>query len=353
MRNRSSGFTILELLAVVVVIVVLSSITFVSYKGLRKSAVESSMKSDLITAVNSINDYLSKNGSYPTTQDCTSGYNPAPPKICLRYTTGNTINYIRTKVGAEYSYCAYETNDNLIYSVSKDDKAPAVGACLNQGLAFNIDASDAKSYSGGGTTWNDTVTGWKCYLTGVNYSADGGGSMQFDGIVGHHADCGYPVNNLGLGTKSFTISVWVKEVASTCTWPIFFQAGGGGTSKGFYLRIFLDAGTIGYVINDGTNKIFTEYESSMHVNKWQMYTVVFDRDLKVAQSYFNGTLVNGGATDLSSFGDMTPSSRFTVGDGNYDYPLNGNVSTVKIYNRALTSAEVAREYSNTRSRYGL
>lgn len=48
--QRKSGFTIVELLIVVVVIAILASITIVSYSGIRQRAEESSAKSAVIRA---------------------------------------------------------------------------------------------------------------------------------------------------------------------------------------------------------------------------------------------------------------------------------------------------------------
>ncbi|PPG44387.1 type II secretion system protein [Rathayibacter sp. AY2B5] len=54
-RNQPrSGFTIVELLIVIVVIAILAAITIVGYNGITKQAVEASMKSDLQTAATAL-----------------------------------------------------------------------------------------------------------------------------------------------------------------------------------------------------------------------------------------------------------------------------------------------------------
>lgn len=73
MKERSStnrlmptGFTIVELLIVIVVIAIIAAITVVAYNGITKSAVESSMQSDLEAARNSIAIMKAGKKNYPT-----------------------------------------------------------------------------------------------------------------------------------------------------------------------------------------------------------------------------------------------------------------------------------------------
>jgi len=66
MKSQSrGGFTIVELLIVVVVIAILAAITIVSYNGITASAEESAMKSALRTAANKVSIEQVKDGVYP------------------------------------------------------------------------------------------------------------------------------------------------------------------------------------------------------------------------------------------------------------------------------------------------
>ena len=66
MRNRS-GFTITELLVVVVVISILAAITLTTYAGLQKRAATSAVRADLQSAYKVLQgDYIGT-GSYPAT----------------------------------------------------------------------------------------------------------------------------------------------------------------------------------------------------------------------------------------------------------------------------------------------
>lgn len=62
----SSGFTIVELLVVIVVIAILAAISIVSYSGIQQRAAASAIASDLKTNMTRIHLYQSDNGKLPT-----------------------------------------------------------------------------------------------------------------------------------------------------------------------------------------------------------------------------------------------------------------------------------------------
>lgn len=72
--STAGGFTIVELLIVIVVIAVLATITIVSYNGITNRAVEASMMSDLNSAATQLEVIRAETGSYPeSTVDINGG----------------------------------------------------------------------------------------------------------------------------------------------------------------------------------------------------------------------------------------------------------------------------------------
>ncbi|MAU33596.1 hypothetical protein CL689_00765 [Candidatus Saccharibacteria bacterium] len=64
--KRQTGFTIVELLIVIVVIAILAAITIVAYNGIRQQANDSTVQSDLKNFVKLVELYNVKRGGYPT-----------------------------------------------------------------------------------------------------------------------------------------------------------------------------------------------------------------------------------------------------------------------------------------------
>lgn len=68
-KQTQRGFTIVELLIVIVVIAILAAITIVAYNGIQSRAIVTSIQSDFRNAINKIEAYKSINGSYPDATD--------------------------------------------------------------------------------------------------------------------------------------------------------------------------------------------------------------------------------------------------------------------------------------------
>lgn len=82
-KQQAKGFTIVELLIVIVVIGILAAITIVAYNGIQQRAAVSRAVSDLTAINKAILLYYAENGSYPNTSLGWSGYRD-----------GNTTNYV-------------------------------------------------------------------------------------------------------------------------------------------------------------------------------------------------------------------------------------------------------------------
>jgi prepilin-type N-terminal cleavage/methylation domain-containing protein len=91
--STNSGFTIVELLVVIVIIGTLAAITVVSYVGISQRAISASLQSDLTNGHNQIeiSKTQSDDESYPgSVTDCPT---PASGNICINSSGGNSFSY--------------------------------------------------------------------------------------------------------------------------------------------------------------------------------------------------------------------------------------------------------------------
>jgi len=122
--QKDRGFTIVELLVVVVVIAILGAITFVSFNGVRKSALEAGVKSELSSATKGFEvEQLSNGGTY----------DPTSSAYLLKETTNTTIEY---SYGNTQYFCMTGRANNdtsVIYHVinSEGDSSIQSGLCPN------------------------------------------------------------------------------------------------------------------------------------------------------------------------------------------------------------------------------
>jgi prepilin-type N-terminal cleavage/methylation domain-containing protein len=110
-KNKQSGFTIVELLIVIVVIAILATITFVAYGGIQRSAAEATLKSDLRGASRQLDVAQIEQGSYP--DDAYVNEIQASDDTTLEYTSeGETFCLTASSERAGTAF--YVTEGNVI-----------------------------------------------------------------------------------------------------------------------------------------------------------------------------------------------------------------------------------------------
>lgn len=116
--SKKSGFTIVELLIVVVVIAILAAITVVAYTNIQHRARASEASSALVQAKKQLGLYRVDNGGYPTTGNlAVAGISDSDK---LQYTSDGT------------TYCMTATSGNVSYKTTNTDN-PAPGGCAGHG----------------------------------------------------------------------------------------------------------------------------------------------------------------------------------------------------------------------------
>lgn len=119
-KNKQTGFTIVELLIVIVVIAILAAIVIVSYNGILRAAAEASLKADLHSANSSIEMYKVLKGNYPddlANVNDGQGVNPSE---------SNSLSYFKLSGG----YCVQASRSNgLSLNLSSLSGSIAKGGC--------------------------------------------------------------------------------------------------------------------------------------------------------------------------------------------------------------------------------
>ena len=121
---KTGGFTIVELLVVIVIIGILATLAIVSYTGISQKAIAASLQSDLSGAKNQLALYYVDHGAYPTIAPTKSGdiYCTDDSRYCYKASLGNTIGPYTPAVGGApqtYSIIATSTN-NTKYSITNN-----------------------------------------------------------------------------------------------------------------------------------------------------------------------------------------------------------------------------------------
>lgn len=215
---------------------------------------------------------------------------------------------------------------------------------------LNGDGMDASGNGHGGMVEGATPA--------ANRFGQQGKAMLFDGTNSFVSvpDCAA----LGLAAGDFTITAWIFETERDANYndciiskrgPTGPGGGRPGDGRGWIvsvrgLRDAASTGRLFYQVSGGRDPHAFSTEV-LALNQWHQVAVIYHRDPTSLDMFIDG------AWD-SSAGDIPPPNprgRFDMHIGNDSqmayhnaYVFHGKISDVRIYNRALTAAEVGQRY---------
>jgi prepilin-type N-terminal cleavage/methylation domain-containing protein len=169
MRKNISGFTIVELLIVIVVIGILAAITIVAYNGVQNRAYDTSVQSDLrnIAKQLEVGRVDSPTNSYPVTNATIA----AVVNINVNknsYVAGSTAGY-------NLLMCFPTTLNPTDYALLAQSKS---------GKKYYIRAGGVISEYTGAVSWNGGVAGTLCDSVVTGWTASGAGYAASDSTTG-------------------------------------------------------------------------------------------------------------------------------------------------------------------------
>lgn len=213
------------------------------------------------------------------------------------------------------------------------------------GLVFSIDAGNSKSYSGSGTNVLDPFNNTSGVMNnGVGFSTLIGGYFSFDGTDDKIL---YPLNSAYDISQSITIEAHIRPLNYT-------TAGGGGMIitkvASYYLELALN-GKIRVYFGGLNSPGYHESVGTVYLNVWTHVAITRDFANNTINIYINGVL-DRAVSGIT--GNIAVQQTYGLSVGGYSaagYLFVGHIACGKIYNRALSGAEVAQLYNATKDRY--
>ena len=205
--SKKTGFTIVELLIVIVVIAILAAITIVAFNGIQERARISSVSSALSQANKKIALFQVDNpGQYPADLSSLGITNTAD--VSYQYSVNNTTN--------PATYCITATNGSTSYKSSSASSTPSSGGCAGHGVGgvaavtnLVTNPSAETSISNFGINNSGLVSRTRDTLAA--YSGSYGQRLTYSS-AGTFAGVGPYIQVTNLASdKSYTGSVWIRS----------------------------------------------------------------------------------------------------------------------------------------------
>ncbi len=216
---------------------------------------------------------------------------------------------------------------------------PVINSHVTSGLLLHLDAGNSSSYSGSGNTWNDLSPSVNNgIINGATFNSSNK-SFDFDGsndYVGLNAV-------LSQGQNVYTIEGYFKP--DTQQTDVIFeqvQAGGGQHTRAAMMTI-----SDGYGGFNGWNNDFHD-NTPVKIGDWNYWTITVDKNVGSNQVkvYVNGILQSQGNTTIGANNLNVGTGSTNIGSrlsGVAEF-FDGEIKTIKVYNRALSAAEVKQNY---------
>jgi hypothetical protein len=229
---------------------------------------------------------------------------------------------------------------------------------VTDGLVLYLDAANTRTYVSGSTTFNDLSRGGNngILVNGPTFNSNNGGSIVFDGVDDYVNQTTYNSNEIIPATSNnFTIDVWFRMSSNPTDTgflvPALFSIGGGSTNIYQYISFGpLPSRVLKLRWFDGTQNGKTS-STVLSLNQW--YNITCSVSAGVILFYINSVVETSyTGNNLTNRTSIVSSPLYQLGDAYYG-KFTGLIPIVRVYNRALSAAEILQNYNTTKTRFGL
>ena len=218
-------------------------------------------------------------------------------------------------------------------------------------LVLWYDPSFSTSYPGSGITITNLAnTSLAGTMSNITYSSP---YFTYNGSTSQVTVADNSV--LEPGSGSWTMEAWVYQTNQGGAQVILgkFDPGGLAADVSYSIRY---NGNIYAQMGDGTGAYINSTSYSLPLNTWKQVVYVYTNSggTKTLQTYINGASIGSVNHTLNSILD-TPSNLYlgSYNNGEYSQYFNGRIGVTRLYNTALTAAQVLQNYNANKSTYGL
>ena len=225
---------------------------------------------------------------------------------------------------------------------------------VRNGLVLYLDAGNPLSYPGTGNTWTDLSGNNNngTLINGPTYSSDNGGSIVFDGVNDYAEKT---TSTFLTGDIEATIDTWIyyTGISTSASYNTIVAFGDGPNGGDTFSIGLTDVYRIAISYNGGLN--YQTAQNTLVTNTWNHIVVTKTPGAinTTSKIYLNSVLQSAsGPANIPNVNSRVIRVGKWTNEGAPYYPQM-KCANVKIYNRALSQAEVQQNFNIFKGRYGL
>lgn len=225
-------------------------------------------------------------------------------------------------------------------------KSKFANTIVQQGLVLNLDAGNPYSYGGAGTTFYDvspTALSWTG--SNVTYNSDPVKYFSYNGSNSWLQSS----TSAAFDTQTLTMECWCYPITVN-QYGFLFEK---GVVNSQYSMFFNGDGIFFFrTISISTQDLTFSSATYITENAWNHIVCTYGSGTKTV--YINGVqrYQQTGLTGTIPTGNINQYIG-KYGDAGNNYPFNGRIGESRVYNIALSAAQVLQNYNATKERFGL
>jgi hypothetical protein len=232
---------------------------------------------------------------------------------------------------------------------------------VTSGLVLNLDASNASSYPGSGTTWTDLSGNGNNMTMNGTVPINGSGQTKYFSYNGT-SNFFQGVNNFTIISNAITISVVASITDMSQRTALLSKYNAYSSISGYVLEVGTIPGLWSntmrwYAAGSGGESNDYRGTSALNQNQIYIFTLTYSQSTGAAAFYANATAVsadqvgsNAVASDWAQGATPNLTGDYGPGLGISSYM---NEYMVLVYNTALTSTQVTQNYNALKTRFGI
>ena len=220
---------------------------------------------------------------------------------------------------------------------------PDLAPVVTTGLQLYLDAGNASSYPGSGTTWTDLSGNSRTgtLTNGPTYSGTNGGSIVFDGTNDYVQCTG------SLTVTAATFVTWIRRNGNQGQYDgILFSRGTNTTGMNFQ-----SSNQLGYHWNDAGNTYNWQSGLTIPDATWCMIAVSVTSTAATAYLCQTGGTTTATNT-VNHASSLLNDIKIAQDDAGSRY-FNGNIAIAQLYNIALSAGQISTNFEADRGRFGV